>query len=68
MNDKDDESKYPILVYVSRDKYKRVISLHIHMDKPMTPAEFMSELALVVADYQDDPDELFIEAEIIEFN
>jgi len=64
----EDELPCPILIHVSHDGYMRCISLHVHMDKPMTPREFMAELAMVVADYQDYPDELFVESEEIEFN
>ncbi len=64
MSNEEDEFENEPLVHVSTDQYKRSISLHIHMHRPMTPREFMSELALIVADYQDTPEELFIEAEI----
>ena len=68
MNDKDDDLPCPILIHVSHDEYRRTISLHIHTDKPMTPEDFMAELSQVVADYQDYPEELFYEAETVEFN
>ena len=66
---KSDE-EYPeaeVLVDLNHDSFMRHISIHVHMDRPMRPEEFVAELADIVATYQENPEELFATATIEDF-
>ena len=66
MSTEYDDDALDTLVDVTHDGYMRNISIHIHLDRPMLPHEFMAELALIVADYQECPEELFMTASVEE--
>jgi hypothetical protein len=55
-----------VLVDLNHDAFMRHVSIHVHMDRPMRPEEFIAELADVVAEYQERPEELFAMASLID--
>ena len=63
---KIEEQETEVMVDINHDVFMRNISIHVHMDRPMRPEEFIAELADVVAEYQEKPEELFATAEIVE--
>ena len=56
-----------VLVDLNHDAFMRHISIHVHMARSMRPEEFVAELADIVAEYQENPEELFATAEVIDF-
>jgi hypothetical protein len=64
MSEKKKEEETEVMVDVTHDSFMRNVSIHVHMDRPMRPEEFVAELADVVAEYQEEPEKLFITATI----
>lgn len=63
-NETEDEE---VLVDLNHDSFMRHVSIHVHMSRPMRPEEFIAELADIVANYQENPEELFTTATIEDF-
>lgn len=65
-DDKKQPSEAEVLVNLTHDAFMRNISIHIHMDRPMRPEEFIAELADVVAEFQENPEQLFEAGELVD--
>jgi len=64
--EEEEDTEPLVMVDITHDAFMRNISIHVHMDRPMKPEEFVAELADVVDKYQEIPEELFAVAEIME--
>ena len=55
-----------MMVQVGYDPFMRNVQISVHSDVPMTPEQFLDELAKVVAEYQDEPEKLFDDSQVVE--
>lgn len=55
----DDEIEF--LVYVGFDEFRRNVTVNVHSDKPMTARDFIEEMKRLVEQYDENPDELFVD-------
>jgi len=64
---KIEQHETEVLVDLNHDTFMRHVSIHVHMDRPMRPEEFIAELADIVDQYQECPEALFESAEINDY-